>query len=160
MEKAKNLMEIDIDTRIYGVKKAVARLTAMHARTKLFTPVLVKAKQEIKLANASNFASNGLPVGGWAPLDPVYAAWKMARFPGAPPMVQTGRLFASLTGATASFETMTNTSITVGTSVEYAKFHQYGTTKMPKRKIVFEPPLFAKKLGADAVNWISSGEII
>lgn len=153
-------MEIDIDTRIYGVKKAVTRLTAMHARSKLFTPVLMKAKQEIKLANASNFASNGLPVGGWAPLDPVYAAWKMARFPGAPPMVQTGRLFASLTGATASFETMTNTSITVGTSVEYAKFHQYGTTKMPKRKIVFEPPLFAKKLGADAVNWISSGEII
>ena len=75
-------------------------------------------------------------------------------------MVQTGRLFASLTGATASFETMTNTSITVGTSVEYAKFHQYGTTKMPKRKIVFEPPLFAKKLGADAIDWISSGEII
>jgi len=153
-------MPIEIDTHVYGVKKAVARLTAMHARTKLFTPVLLKAKQEIKLANASNFASNGLPVGGWAPLDPVYAAWKMARFPGAPPMVQTGRLFASLTGATASFETMTNTSITVGTSVEYAKFHQYGTTKMPKRKIVFEPPLFAKKLGADAIDWISSGEII
>jgi phage gpG-like protein len=153
-------MQFDIDTRVTGVKKAVSRLTAMQARAQVFTPVLLKAKKEIQLANASNFATNGLPVGGWSPLSPAYAAWKMARFPGAPPMVQTGRLFASLTGATASFETMTNTSISIGTSVEYAKFHQYGTTKMPKRKIVFEPPLFAKKLGADSLNWISNGEIL
>lgn len=153
-------MPIDIDVRVRGVESAVGRLLAMYARTKVFTSVLAKAKQEIKLANASNFASNGLPVGGWAPLDPQYAAWKMARFPGAPPLVRSGRLFASLTGATASIESMTNTSLTVGTSVEYAKFHQYGTTKMPKRKIVFEPPLFAKKLGADAVSWVARGELL
>ena len=151
---------IDIDISERGLASARSRLLAMQARSKVFTPVLLKAKQQIKAANAANFTSNGLPVGGWAPLDPVYAAWKMARFPGAPPMVQTGRLFASLTGATASFETMTNTSITIGTSVEYAKFHQYGTTKMAKRKIVFEPPLFAKKLGADTLSWISRGEIL
>lgn len=153
-------MPVDIDVRVRGVESAVGRLLAMYARTKVFTSVLAKAKQEIKLANASNFASNGLPVGGWAPLDPQYAAWKMARFPGAPPLVRSGRLFASLTGATASIESMTNTSLTVGTSVEYAKFHQYGTTKMPKRKIVFEPPLFAKKLGADAVSWVARGELL
>jgi phage gpG-like protein len=54
---------------------------------------------------------------------------------------------------------MTNTSFSTGTSVEYAKFHQYGTTKMPKRKIVFEPPLFAKKLGGDTVSYIANGEV-
>jgi phage gpG-like protein len=151
---------IDIDVRVSGAKEASARLIAMHARTKLFTPVLVKAKQQVKLANAANFATNGLPVGGWQPLDAQYAAWKMARFPGAPPLVRSGRLFASLTGATASLETMTNTSFTIGTTVEYAKFHQYGTTKMPKRKIVFEPPLFAKKLGVDALDWIARGEVL
>lgn len=153
-------MPIDVDVRITGAKQAAGRMMAMYARTKTFTSVLVKAKQEIRAANASNFATNGLPVGGWSPLQPQYAAWKMARFPGAPPLVRTGRLFASLTGATDSYETMTNTSMSIGTTVEYAKFHQYGTTRMPKRKIVFEPPLFAKKLGADSLSWIANGEII
>ena len=159
MAAQKNLMiEIDITER--GLASAVGRLLAMQARSKVFTSVLIKAKQQIKAANAANFASNGLPVGGWAPLTPEYAAWKMARFPGAPPMVISGKLFASLTGATDSYESMTNTSLTIGTSVEYAKFHQYGTTKMAKRKIVFEPPLFAKKLGADTLAWISRGELL
>lgn len=152
------MIEIDITER--GLASAVGRLLAMQARSKVFTSVLIKAKQQIKAANAVNFASNGLPVGGWAPLTPEYAAWKMARFPGAPPMVISGKLFASLTGATDSYESMTNTSLTIGTSVEYAKFHQYGTTKMAKRKIVFEPPLFAKKLGADTLAWISRGELL
>ena len=159
MAAQKNLMiEIDITER--GLASAVGRLLAMQARSKVFTSVLIKAKQQIKAANAVNFASNGLPVGGWAPLTPEYAAWKMARFPGAPPIVISGKLFASLTGATDSYESMTNTSLTIGTSVEYAKFHQYGTTKMAKRKIVFEPPLFAKKLGADTLAWISRGELL
>ena len=152
------MIEIDITER--GLASAAGRLLAMQARSKVFTSVLIKAKQQIKAANAANFASNGLPVGGWAPLTPEYAAWKMARFPGAPPMVISGKLFASLTGATDSYESMTNTSLTIGTSVEYAKFHQYGTTKMAKRKIVFEPPLFAKKLGADTLAWISRGELL
>ena len=159
MAAQKNLMiEIDITER--GLASAAGRLLAMQARSKVFTSVLIKAKQQIKAANAVNFASNGLPVGGWAPLTPEYAAWKMARFPGAPPMVISGKLFASLTGATDSYESMTNTSLTIGTSVEYAKFHQYGTTKMAKRKIVFEPPLFANELGADTLAWISRGELL
>jgi phage gpG-like protein len=54
---------------------------------------------------------------------------------------------------------MTNTSMSVGTSVEYAKFHQYGTSKMPKRKIVFEPLGFAKKVGNDAGAWVARGEL-
>ncbi len=94
------MIEIDITER--GLASAVGRLLAMQARSKVFTSVLIKAKQQIKAANASNFASNGLPVGGWAPLTPKYASWKMARFPGAPPMVISGKLFASLTGATDS----------------------------------------------------------
>lgn len=153
-------MPIEIDVDIRGVPSAIARLTAMHARSQVLTPVLLKAKQEIKLANAANFTSNGLLVGGWAPLDAQYAAWKMARFPGLPPMIRTGKLFASLSVANGPVDTMTNTSFSIGTSVEYAKFHQYGTSKMAKRKIVFEPPLFAKKLGRDTVDYIANGEVL
>lgn len=153
-------MAVEIDVGMNGVASAIARLTAMHQRSQVLTPVLIKAKQEVKLANASNFTSNGLLVGGWAPLDAQYATWKMARFPGMPPMIRTGRLFASLSGANGATDTMTNKSFSVGTSVEYAKFHQYGTSKMAKRKIVFEPPLFVKKLGRNTVDYIANGEVL
>lgn len=151
------MAEISIKTK--GIDKAIARMGAMTTRAQAFNPVFVKAKAELHLANASNFTSNGLLVGGWAPLDAEYGAWKMSRFPGAPPLVRTGRLFASLAGANASSFRMTNTSLSVGTSVEYAKFHQYGTNKMAKRKIVFEPPGFAKKVGSDAGAWVARGEV-
>ena len=45
MEKAQNLMEIEMNIRVTGVKKTVSRLIAMQARAKLFTPVLLKAKK-------------------------------------------------------------------------------------------------------------------
>lgn len=160
MEKATHLMEVEIGVTTTGIASAIARLTAMHARAQVLTPVLLKAKQEVKLAHAANFTSNGLLVGGWKPLDAQYASWKMARFPGMPPLVRTGKLFASLAGGMGAVDTMTNTSFSLGTTVEYAKFHQYGTTKMAKRKIVFEPPLFAKKLGRDTVDYIANGEVL
>lgn len=149
----------NVEIKVDGVNEAIANLLALTARAQMFAPVLIKAKEELHLANSANFTSNGLLVGGWSPLDPEYAAWKMTRFPGAPPLVRTGRLFASLAGANASSLRMTNTSLSVGTNVEYAKFHQYGTTKMAKRKIVFEPPGFAKKVGSDAASWVARGEV-
>ena len=149
----------DISIKAKGIDKTIARMGAITARAQVFNPVFLKAKEELHLANSANFASNGLLVGGWAPLDAEYAAWKMSRFPGAPPMVRTGRLFASLAGANASAFRMTNTSMSIGTTVEYAKFHQYGTNKMAKRKIVFEPLGFAKKVGSDAGAWVARGEL-
>jgi phage gpG-like protein len=47
---------------------------------------------------------------------------------------------------------------TFGTNVEYAKFHQYGTTKMPARKIVFTPREFPRELGINMVKYITMGE--
>jgi hypothetical protein len=46
---------------------------------------------------------------------------------------------------------------TFGTKVEYAKFHQYGTTKMPKRKVVYEPLGFASRLGEVAATYVCHG---
>lgn len=153
-------MRIDLDIKETGIPSAIARMTAMYARAQVLTPVLIKAKAEIKAANASNFTSNGLLVGGWRPLDAQYASWKLTRFPGAPPLVRSGKLFSSLTSINSSVDTMTNTSFSVGTNIEYAKFHQYGTTRMPKRKIVFEPPLFAKKFGQDTASYIADGDVL
>lgn len=141
-------------------KEAYKKLLAMETRSKNFMPIFEKARLALQLANASNFALGGLPSGGWAPLDPQYASWKAINFPGAPPMVRTGRLFQSLVDLRGPANSVRPMSATFGTTVEYAKFHQYGTTKMPKRQVVFEPVGFAKKTSEDMAAWVAHGEIL
>lgn len=154
-------MTVNISFNSRGFAKVEQKLSAIEARSTNFIPVLTQARVELNTANAANFGLGGLPSGGWAPLSPSYGSWKLAHFPGVPPMVKTGRLSASLSGGTAeSIFSMTPKKMQVGTRVEYAKFHQYGTSKMPARRVVFEPPLFAKKLGGSAARWMTEGEIL
>lgn len=150
-----------VNIKIRGVEETQASLTAAFLRSKNFAPLFVKAKAEISAMNTANFALGGLPSGGWAPLDAGYGAWKATRFPGMPPMVKTGKLLASMTGNSPdSLFSVTPTSMSIGTKVEYAKFHQYGTTKMPKRKLVFEPAGFAEKYANDAADWVVDGQVL
>lgn len=148
---------IDIDIKTKGLEQIIASVEAKILRAQDFTPIFPKARAELALSTAANFTSNGLLVGGWAPLDPEYGAWKMTRFPGAPPLVRTGRLFASLTGENMASVSIRPKSMTIGTNVEYAKFHQYGTTKMAKRKILFVPKEFSMKFANDAAQWVNQG---
>ena len=142
------------DVKISGVQKTQARFTGMILRSKSFEPIFIKAKKRIEAANAANFAANGLPAGGWAPLDPQYAAFKQAKYPGKPTLVGNGRLFRSVASMTSSVSSISPTKAEFGTNVEYAKFHQYGTRFMPKRKIIFEPQGFSRETANDAVRWI------
>lgn len=134
-------------------------LNKIEDRSENMRPVFRWAKSELEKANARNFAENGLPVGGWKPLDSKYGAWKSANFPGRGPLVRSGNLFRSLINMNDSAaNVITDTSATFGTSVKYAKFHQYGTTKMPKRQIVFTPREFPRDLGKVIGNYIVLGE--
>jgi phage gpG-like protein len=134
--------------------RALRRLEAMDAAAKDFRIVFQWARTELAKANAANFSASGLPVGGWSPLKPRYAAWKSRNFPGSPIMVQGGALRRDLTTLRGPANEIRRTSAKFGTSIEYAKFHQYGTTRMAKRQIVFEPPLFAKQLAEQAKKHI------
>lgn len=148
-------IEIDVD-----MASAQQRLMEMSARSMDFQSVLLWAGNELERANARNFAANGLPSGkAWSPLDPGYARWKSANFPGRPTLVRTGNLFRSLTNMKGTPSYVARTTAEFGTSVEYAKFHQYGTTKMPKRQIVFEPPLFARRLALKAADYVANGVV-
>jgi phage gpG-like protein len=151
-------VKIDISTK--GLGSMILSLEKKAARAQNFIPIFPKAKAEIALSTAANFTSNGLLVGGWSPLDAEYGSWKMTRFPGAPPLVRTGKLFASLTSQNMASTNVGPKSFTIGTNVEYAKFHQYGTTKMAKRKILFVPEAFAKKFANDAAQWVNRGDAI
>ena len=71
----------------------------------------------------------------WRPLNPVYAAWKRKHGFGSKILVKTGRLKRSLVSGSPDtiFESKPK-SMVVGTRVPYAKYHQLGTSKMPKRE--------------------------
>ena len=62
-------------------------------------------------------------------------------------MRRTGALFNSLARLRGSPNDIGLREATFGTNIEYAKYHQNGTWKMPKRLIVFEPVGFKRELG-------------
>lgn len=142
-------IEIEID---YDGAKVMQRLEAISLRSKNFRPLFEYARLQLQLANASNFSAGGLPSGKkWKPEEEVDAY---------PLMRETGSLFRSLTNLFGPPNRIEATSAEFGTKVEYAKFHQYGTTKMPARKIIFEPRGFARDIASKAANYAANGVII
>lgn len=143
------MIRVDIDC---DAGDAIRMLTAMELRAKAFQPIFEYARLQLQLANSENFALGGLPSGSkWKPRTQPYP-W--------PLMKRTGTLMASLTSLFGPPNKIDATDATFGTTVEYAKFHQYGTTKMPKRKIVFEPRGFASDLGEKAAKYVAEGRFI
>ena len=99
-------MTVYIDIKVKGTEKVQAKMDLMFVRSKSFEPIFIKAKKQLELSNAANFSAQGLPAGGWAPLDPQYAAWKAVRFPGKPIMVANGKLFRSVTNMTSGISSI------------------------------------------------------
>ena len=130
-------------------KDALFRLEKMSLRSQQFRPLFWYARQELAKANASNFGAGGLPTGRkWEARSKPYP-WPLMR--------RTGTLMGSLTSLFGPPNEVEDTHAVFGTEVEYAKFHQYGTTKMPARKIVFEPRGFASDLASKAAAYVANG---
>lgn len=125
-------------------------LADMKNRSRNFMRVLTFAGEMLEDYNAENFLSNGLPVGGWAPRKGVYA-W--------PPLRRTTDLFTALTNLVGPPNEIGPMSAQFGTSIPYAKFHQSGTSKMARRKIVFEPYGFAEEVGEAAASHVVRGTL-
>jgi len=138
---------ISIDVKV-TLDEATPKLAAMKKRGDDFRPVFLIAKEELKKANAKNFTSSGLPVGGWDPRTRDYT-WPLMR--------RTGKLFQSLITLQGAPNEINRMNATFGTDVEYAKFHQNGTRNMPKRQLVFEPAGFAAKMARIAGEYYVDG---
>ena len=146
---------VDIEVRIEKIQNLVADIEDRITDAK---PVFRWAHQVLKKSFAENFASNGLPVGGWSPLDAEYAGWKARHLPGAPTLIRSGELFRSLSELSdPSVNEINKLSATFGTGLPYAKFHQYGTNKMPKRQILFIPQSFVSEFAEKLANYIVEG---
>lgn len=98
------------------------------------------------------FASQGSAgtSGAWKPLASPYAEWKASRFPGQPILRASDRMFRSLVeqGGENILEETPN-SLTFGTSVPYARFHQDGTDRMAARRIFDLGPQDEDKLAQE-----------
>lgn len=152
-DRVRVTVDIEIDT-----DKVEDRLDEMKKRVKKMKPVFYWARRELENRYAANFAANGLPSGGWSPLSPKYASWKSMNIPGAPIMVRTGKLFRSVTELENSrLSVITDSRAEFGTDVEYAKFHQYGTNKMAKRRVIFTPVGFTQDLAGVITKYITHG---
>ena len=139
------MIEVSIDVDLNGVDE---KLRAMSARAKNFRPVLEEARVLLGKANAENFGTGGLPVGGWSPRKDM-APW--------PLLIRSGRLMGSLVNLTGPPNRIGAMNAEFGTNVEYAKFHQGGTRKMAARKIVYEPHGFAEEVAELAADHVVGG---
>jgi len=77
--------------------------------------------------------------GGWQALSPAYAAWKARLYPGKPILERTGDLRESLTQRPFGIEVITPQSLTVGSGIDYGRYHQSGGPNLPQRRPVEFP---------------------
>jgi phage gpG-like protein len=85
---------------------------------------------------ARQFRTEGGFSGGWAPLSQEYAAWKGRHYPGKPILEREGDLKRSLTRRPFGVEVIEPGFMLVGSDVEYGRWHQQGTDRMPRRRPV------------------------
>jgi phage gpG-like protein len=92
---------------------------------------------------------SGPNAGAWAQLSAQYEAWKAGAHPGEPILVATGALRDALTvdGSTHALRDYSSTTFNFGTQgLEYASFHQLGTSRMPARPPFDFGPEFEREL--------------
>lgn len=146
-------VKIDVDSRA-----ARLNMRTMGKRAEDFKPVFRWAQRELERAWAANFASRGTTSGEpWMPLDNEYARWKLANYGSLPMLVIRGTLRDSLTRLRGAPNEIDKMAAVFGTNVPYSDYHQWGTYKMPSRKIVFVPPLFAVALAERTAKHVVHG---
>lgn len=123
---------------VWDISKTVAALQAMADRLRGLRPLWRSVLPYLQRATGQTFASQGGRIGQqWQPLSTGYAKRKARVFPGKPILRATDAMFNSLTSQTGdSVVEMTGDSLVYGTRDRKAKWHQGGTRKMPRRKIL------------------------
>ena len=121
--------------KVNGVKQLDLALGLMGKAVKDLSPVWPEVDEYLRGAVGGQFGTIGRRGGSeWAKLSPKYKIWKDYFYPGRPILVRTGDLKQSLVefGGNHIFKAE-RASMTFGSRIPYAGYHQSGTRTMPAR---------------------------
>lgn len=138
----------------YDADGAERMLEGQRQRLDHLEPVLARQRQVLGAAFAANFAGGGSAVGGWDPLSPRYAAWKLVHAGPLPTLVLSGELFADVVRLDGPGGRVTDTDAVFKVASDIAIYHQRGTRYMPARPVVFAPVGFAERLGKEIADYV------
>jgi len=115
-------MSLPVDIRVVGDKAVIANFDQIKGRAGNMSPAFKSIASMMIKSHQYNFKSHGATFGSSWPSRKLTYPWEILH--------KTGKLSRGFQS------TSTSTSATVVNSVSYAKFHQLGTRKMPRRGIV------------------------
>jgi phage gpG-like protein len=130
---------IQITFDVSGIATVQQKFATYGADVKDLSVPFTEIADDLQADFTLNMATEGaLFGGGWAPLAPSTIADRVRKGYGAGPILyRTGALANSLSGDNSgAIKEVTPASVTVGTAVPYAGYHQTGTKKMPMRRII------------------------
>ena len=134
---------------VLGDRQIARKLERFGERAQDMTPLFRQLVNDFYSIERDQFRSEGSSgSGGWAPLRPATVA---ARGNAHPILTDTGDLRASLTrpSAKGAVSEIGPDGFFVGTDIDYAHFHQRGTSRMPRRRPV-------ELTGADRTAWVKA----
>lgn len=124
-----------ITVTVDGEQQMHAWLSRFTDTIKDFRPIWPDIAREFWAIQKEQFDSHGH--GNWAPLSPRYAAWKAQHYPGQGLLVREGTLRNAATGGTGHTMQEAPNTLELGWKVApYWIFHQRGTGRMPRRKVI------------------------
>ena len=141
--------------------QVTADFKAMSRRSLNFDVPFRWFAKELQILHMQNFVTRGSVDGNvWKPLDPEYSAWKLRNYGFRGILVVDRSLRDSLTfdnsrGAVREFK---RTKMRFGTNIEYAKFHQTGTRRMPERPPVIMNSVLLERLSENIAEHVTEGK--
>lgn len=122
---------LQVTVKISGSKEVQQKIAKLGKSFYMFKSAMDDIGKEVSnYYENTGFASQGGVFGArWAPLNMQYAKRKFMRYPGRSPLVASGTMQKSFA------HKATETSVTIGNTADYFKYHQSSEprTKMPRR---------------------------
>lgn len=135
---------LNITVQFEGQRELIGKFATWGANIQTMRPAWEDVGNLLLLDFAQQFEAEGGYLGAgvapvWPPLAPSTIRDRLAKGYGpGPKLVRTGQLMGSVTqrGANGNIFELGDNSVRAGTSYPIARYHQYGTRKMPQRKMI------------------------
>jgi len=139
-----------------GAALAALHLEEVGARALDVAPIAPAVRTLFAAGEQARFAASGP---GWPQLADSTKQLKEAAGLDRRILRASDRLYESLVNPDSAdaIKTTTPDRIELGTKVPYARFHQYGTSRMPKRVVVWLTPKQRAAMGALVQAWLTRG---